>query len=85
MTQEWRLNSKLLEQHKLLMDLWEKEGIDAMLTPAVAMPAARRGYCGQLPHPCWPTAIFNIFDMPAGVLPVTRVTVRVLRVQGRLG
>lgn len=76
MAEAWKLNSQLLESYATLMDLWTEKGIDAILTPANVMPAARHGHCSSLTPACWPTFLFNLFDMPAGIVPVTRVTVR---------
>lgn len=71
----WSHYNSVIGEYAGFMDLWTEEGIDAILTPANAMPAARHGHCSGLTPACWPTFIFNLFDMPAGIVPVTRVTV----------
>lgn len=40
-------------------------------------PCWLKGMCSDLTPAVWPTFIFNLLNLPAGVLPVTRVTVRV--------
>lgn len=61
--------------YRQLMATWRAEGFDAVLTPSNVMPACRQGTCSDLTLCCWPTFLYNLFNMPAGILPVTTVTV----------
>jgi fatty acid amide hydrolase len=48
--------------------------LDAVLTPAHALPAIRHGQYRDVTFACSYTLMFNLLDFPAGVLPVTIVS-----------
>jgi fatty acid amide hydrolase len=48
--------------------------LDALLSPAHALPAVPTGSSGDLSPTCSYTMLYNILDWPAGVVPVTRVS-----------
>lgn len=52
-----------------------EENIDVLLTPANALPAVQHGTSTLLAQACSYSFAFNCLDMPAGVLPVTRVRI----------
>eukprot|EP00929_Paragymnodinium_shiwhaense_P056690 TRINITY_DN28378_c0_g1_i1.p1 TRINITY_DN28378_c0_g1~~TRINITY_DN28378_c0_g1_i1.p1 ORF type:complete len:608 (-),score=147.85 TRINITY_DN28378_c0_g1_i1:102-1925(-) len=55
------------------MERWEKAGIDALLCPALAVSAMPHGASVKLNQACSYTFVWNNFDFPAGVVPVTTV------------
>lgn len=57
----------------LHLQAWEDSGLDFILCPPQAVPALEHGRTKDLSPLCVGTAVFNIIDSTAGVLPVTRV------------
>lgn len=55
-------------------DWWNKNKIDVILTPGLALPAFRHGDANNLVISASYTMIFNVLNMPAGTVPVTQVT-----------
>eukprot|EP00049_Salpingoeca_infusionum_P010625 m.183643 g.183643 ORF g.183643 m.183643 type:complete len:588 (+) comp14696_c0_seq2:132-1895(+) len=70
----WKKQSELFAANYGFYDMMESEGFDLVLTPASGMPAAKQGHVSALTPLFWPTFLFNALDMPAGIVPVTRVT-----------
>ena len=70
----WRMHARRKEVVTRMLEACRDMQLDALLCPASVMPAAKAGDAAQLGAMCNYTALFNVFDMPAGVLPVTRVT-----------
>jgi len=56
-----------------LMERWADAGLDALLCPALGLPALHHGTSVLLNQACCYTFVWNNFDFPAGTVPVTRV------------
>lgn len=69
----WRMQARRKEVVTRMLEACRDMELDALLCPAAVMPAAKAGDAARLGAMCNYTALFNVFDMPAGVLPVTRV------------
>ena len=54
--------------------LMERRGLDVLLTPAMAMPPCAAGEGAKNPSACNYTALWNLLDFPAGVLPAYTAT-----------
>lgn len=52
---------------------WDSLGLDLVLGPATATPAALRDETHDWALGAWHTMRWNVLDLPAGVVPVTRV------------
>jgi Asp-tRNA(Asn)/Glu-tRNA(Gln) amidotransferase A subunit family amidase len=52
--------------------LWSG-GLDAVIAPVQAVPAVPHGGCDNLAPLACSTLLYNIVDLPVGVVPVTRV------------
>eukprot|EP00668_Euglena_longa_P016211 GGOE01020434.1.p1 GENE.GGOE01020434.1~~GGOE01020434.1.p1 ORF type:complete len:524 (-),score=66.08 GGOE01020434.1:113-1684(-) len=52
---------------------WQREGLDVVLCPAVALPAFPHGMSTRLNQACSYTFVFNNLGFPAGVVPATTV------------
>jgi len=57
-----------------LTSAWEKSGLDVLLCPAFAMPAAPNALCSRLLPAASYTCVYNLVGCPAGIVPVTRET-----------
>ncbi|XP_051928723.1 fatty-acid amide hydrolase 1 [Hippocampus zosterae] len=73
---------ELWEQHLAVQDYiqetlaeWRRCKIDVLLCPMFG-PAYNFLYCGSLGFPLGYTAIYNLLNFPAGVVPVTTVTAK---------
>jgi fatty acid amide hydrolase len=55
------------------MERWEKAGIEALLTPVYVTPAAPIGMAHDFTLGFVNVARYNVLDLPAGSVPVTRV------------
>ena len=53
---------------------WKQLGLDLLICPAWAFPAPPVEQVRNLSPAVWTTAVWNYFDMPAGVVPAGRVT-----------
>ncbi|EDQ92809.1 uncharacterized protein MONBRDRAFT_21956 [Monosiga brevicollis MX1] len=73
-SEAWHLAADADEVHAEFMALWHSLNLDGLITPASVMPPPKQGTCSDLTPGCWPTFIFNLLDMPAGIIPATRVT-----------
>jgi len=54
---------------------WRNAGLDVLICPAWAFPAPPVEEVRNLAPAVWTTQAWNYFDVPAGVLPIGRVTV----------
>jgi fatty acid amide hydrolase len=57
-------------------DAFQTDGLDALLSPAHALPAVPHNSTGDLSPTCSYTMLYNILDWPAGVVPVTTVSAK---------
>jgi len=57
-----------------LTSAWEKSGLDVLVCPAFAMPAAPNALCSRLLPAASYTCVYNLVGCPAGIVPVTRET-----------
>jgi fatty acid amide hydrolase len=55
------------------LDAWNTAGIDAILCPATATPAALLGQTGDFTPAAVYTTRYNVLNLPAGVVPASRV------------
>jgi len=65
------------EKDKILtkwMKEWDELGLDLVITPASLMPAPLKGVIGEIPSATRPYHPFNLLNMPAGIVPTTKVT-----------
>jgi fatty acid amide hydrolase len=61
-------------QRDLISRHWRQAGLDVLICPAWAFPAPPVEEVRNLASAVWTTQAWNYFDVPAGVLPVGRVT-----------
>jgi len=57
------------------MVFWEREGIDLLLTPTLATPAVPHGLSHDFTVAFANLSRYNLLDLPAGVVPISRVRV----------
>jgi fatty acid amide hydrolase len=69
----WRLTDRLRTYRLDLLSAMEKAGVDAVLGPVMATPAFPHGGSKNFTLASSYTIVFNATQMPAGVVPVTRV------------
>jgi fatty acid amide hydrolase len=69
----WQLTDKLRFYRANLLDAMDREGIDVLLCPAFATPAIPHGASKNFTLASSYSILFNATQMPAGVVPVTRV------------
>mmetsp|Transcript_5975 Transcript_5975/g.17134 ORF Transcript_5975/g.17134 Transcript_5975/m.17134 type:complete len:577 (+) Transcript_5975:84-1814(+) len=69
-----RLMDRRDSLRKRFHDHWQRAGLDALVCPAWALPACHVEEVRHLSKISATTRVFNFLDMPAGVVPVTRVT-----------
>ncbi|KAF8903595.1 amidase signature domain-containing protein [Mucidula mucida] len=53
--------------------VWDQYGFDGIIAPVQAMPQLPHGAATNYSALCAATVLYNVLDIPAGVLPVTRV------------
>ena len=63
------------QQRDMLSRHWRNAGLDVLICPAWAFPAPPVEEVRNLAPAVWTTQAWNYFDVPAGVLPIGRVTV----------
>ena len=69
----WALHARRTElRHEELRD-WDRAKIDLLLCPSYVTPAAPQGMSHDFTIGFLDLARYNLLDMPAGVVPVTRV------------
>jgi fatty acid amide hydrolase len=73
-TEVWALQAKKKEIIHQTIDLWKKLQLDAIICPSGVITAAPSGVAAELTPMCCYTALFNVLDMPSGVVPCTYVT-----------
>jgi fatty acid amide hydrolase len=65
-------------QRNVLIDTvtgwWREQGLDGVVCPAHVLPACETGKTSPITIACSYTAVYNLLNFPAGVVPVTRQT-----------
>jgi len=70
----WRINEQKNKYRRQFQKMvWEKYGFDAIICPVQAVPQLPHGGCDNFSLLALGTLVYNILDLPAGCLPVTRV------------
>ncbi|XP_061680684.1 fatty-acid amide hydrolase 1 [Syngnathoides biaculeatus] len=69
----WKQHAAVEDYIQETLAEWTRRDIDVLLCPMFG-PAYNFFYCGRLPFPLFYTAIYNLLNFPAGVVPVTTVT-----------
>lgn len=72
-TDLWRLTDELRAYRTRLLDAMHSAGVDLLLCPAFATPAVPHGGSKNFTLASSYSILFNATQMPAGVVPVTRV------------
>ena len=73
--QMWALADRRNRIRHEEMTFWDREGIDLLLTPALATPAVPHGMSHDFTVGFANLARYNLLDQPAGIVPITRVRV----------
>jgi fatty acid amide hydrolase len=72
--QLWRLQSERKKYRQDFFDAWKSAGnFDVVLTPVHVLPAVEHGTFKKISFTCSFTLVFNVLDLPAGVIPITTV------------
>jgi fatty acid amide hydrolase len=69
----WALVKERNALKRALLEAMKKLNVDLLLVPALGLPAFEHGGSKDLTVICSYTFVFNLFHMPAGVVPATRV------------
>ena len=69
----WALTDRLRTQRSSLLDAMEQSGVDVLLCPPFATPALPHGASKNFTLASSYSILFNAAQLPAGVVPVTRV------------
>lgn len=69
----WSLNFKRIAMIREESAAWTAAGIDALLCPVYATPAPQHGATADFAPGAIYTMRYNVMNLPAGVVPVTRV------------
>ncbi|HEY5240422.1 MAG TPA: amidase family protein [Polyangiaceae bacterium] len=69
----WALTDRLRTQRSSLVDAMERSGVDVLLCPPFATPALPHGASKNFTLASSYSIVFNAAQLPAGVVPVTRV------------
>lgn len=70
----WKLQYERKKYRQEFFDAWSAAGeFDVLLTPVHVLPAVEHGSFKNISYTCSFTLLFNLLDLPAGVLPVTHV------------
>ncbi|KAF8159688.1 amidase [Crassisporium funariophilum] len=73
-TDYWKLIAQRDEYSaSFYQTVWNKNEFDAILAPVQALPQLPHGGCDNFSALAIATILYNVLDMPAGCLPVTRV------------
>lgn len=68
----WELNNYRLELTEHILREWDRQGIDVVIAPGLAMPAQPIGYpAWELPAASY-TCVYNVLNFPAGSIPVSK-------------
>lgn len=78
----WKLNAERARHRQEELRRWNEQGITALICPAHIVCAAPHGMADDFTLAFSYAARFNVLDLPAGVVPVTRV--RSNETQGRM-
>ena len=70
----WALAGRVQALKARVASLVKERRFDVLLTPGSTLPACRTGDAGKNATSCNYTALFNLLDFPAGVLPVQCAT-----------
>ena len=71
----WALTDRRNAVRREEMAFWDREGIDLMLTPAMATAAVPHGLSHDFTFGFANLARYNLLDQPAGIVPISRVRV----------
>ena len=69
----WQLTNKRTHLRRQVMDYWRELELDAVICPAHATPALGHGDSNDFTLAGSYSMRYNFLNMPAGVVPVTRV------------
>lgn len=69
----WQLTNERAELRRTEAAAWRRAGIDALLCPATMTPAVQHGASRDFAIAAGYTIRYNVLNLPAGVVPVTRV------------
>jgi fatty acid amide hydrolase len=69
----WALTDRLRTQRSALVDAMEQHGVDVLVCPPFATPALPHGASKNFTLASSYSILFNATQLPAGVVPVTRV------------
>ncbi len=69
----WALTRERTAMQRAELDRWNDEKIDLVLCPATATPAPQHGSTGDFTAAAVYTTRYNVLNLPAGVVPITRV------------
>ena len=70
----WAMQSDRKKLRQDFFDAWSAQGeFDVVLTPVHVLPAVPHGAFKTISFTCSYTLIYNVLDLPAGVLPITVV------------
>lgn len=69
----WALSASRTALRQAELAAWRELGIDILLAPPTVTPAAIPDETGDWSLGAWHTMRYNILDLPAGVVPVSRV------------
>ncbi len=72
-TELWALHKARKEYRQLCFESFSAAKLDAVICPAHALPAVRHGQYTDITFSCSYTALYNVLDWPAGVVPITHV------------
>ena len=69
----WSMNARRTALRREELAAWDRKGIDVLICPSYATPAAPQGMSHDFTIGFVDLARYNLLDMPAGVVPITRV------------
>ncbi len=69
----WGLTARRTELRRAEIEAWDEAGVDVLVCPAYATPAAPQGLTHDFTLGFACAARYNLLDFPAGAVPVTRV------------
>lgn len=69
----WGLTRERTAMQRDELDAWNAQELDLVLCPATATPAPQHGTTGDFTAAAVYTTRYNLLNLPAGVVPITRV------------
>ena len=69
----WVMNGRRSQLRREELGQWDRKGIDALICPSYITPAAPQGMSHDFTIGFVDLARYNLLDLPAGVVPITRV------------